>query len=76
VTRRPHLSAAALAQPTDGPFDDERGQQERDGQADAGERIDENNSGAVVDGHDACGRLDINASVASVERMASPGSMH
>jgi hypothetical protein len=32
VTRRPHLSAAALAQPTDEPSNDERGQQERDDQ--------------------------------------------
>jgi len=51
------LSAAALAQPTKCPSDHERGQQERDDQADAGEHIDENNSGAVADGHDARGRL-------------------
>ena len=49
--------AAVLAQPTDQPFDHERGQQERDDQADAGEHIGENNSGAIVDGHDARGRL-------------------
>jgi hypothetical protein len=33
----PALSAAALAQPIDEPSDHERGQQERDDQADAGE---------------------------------------
>ena len=51
------LSAAALAQPTDEPFDHEHGQQERDDYADASEHIGENNSRAVVDGHDARGRL-------------------
>ena len=51
------LSAAALAQPTDEPSDHEHGQQERDDYADASEHIGENNSRAVVDGHDARGRL-------------------
>jgi len=51
------LSAAALAQPTHEPSDHERGQQERDDQADAGEHLGENNNDAVVDGHDARGRL-------------------
>jgi hypothetical protein len=49
------LSAAALAQPTDKPSDHEYGR--RDDQADAGEHIGENNSGAVVNGHDARGRI-------------------
>jgi len=51
------LSAAALAQPTKCPSNHERGQEECDDQADAGEHIDENNSGAVADGHDARSRL-------------------
>ena len=51
------LFAAALTQSSNEPSDDERGQQERDDQADAGEHIGENNNDAVVDGHDARGRL-------------------
>jgi len=47
------LSAAALAQPTDEPSDHERGQQERDDHAHADEHIGENDSGAILDGHDA-----------------------
>jgi hypothetical protein len=65
-------SSAALAQPTDEPSDHERGQQERDDHAHADEHIGENDSGAVVDGHDARRRFAINASVRSVERIASP----
>jgi 5-methylcytosine-specific restriction enzyme subunit McrC len=40
------------ARAADEPSDHEHGQQERDDQADAGEHIGENNSGAVLDGHD------------------------
>ena len=51
------LFAAALAQPTDEPSDHERGQQERDDHARADEHIDENYSGAALDGHDARRRV-------------------
>jgi hypothetical protein len=64
--------SAALAQPTDGPSDHEHGQQERDDHAHADEHIGENDSGAVIDGHGARKRFAINASVRSVERIASP----
>jgi hypothetical protein len=47
------LLAATLAQPTDEPSDHERGQQERDDHAHTDEHIGENDSGAVLDGHDA-----------------------
>ena len=45
------LPTAALAQPTDKPSEHEHGQQERDHHADADEHIDENDSGAAVEGH-------------------------
>jgi hypothetical protein len=53
----PDLAASLLpvvraARAADEPSDHEHGQQERDDQADAGEHIGENNSGAVLDGHD------------------------
>jgi hypothetical protein len=57
------VSAAALAQPTDEPFDQERGQQESDGHAHV--HIGENDSGAVLGGHSARTRFAINASVTS-----------
>ena len=64
------LSAAALAQPTDEPSDHERGQQERDDHADAGEHIGENNSGAALDGHGDPHEICTNTSVGSVEGIA------
>src|SRR6266481_4607083 len=45
--------SAALAQPTAEPSDHGRGQQECDDHANADEYIDENDSGAALDGHDA-----------------------
>jgi hypothetical protein len=66
------LFAAALAQPTDEPSDRARGQQERDDHAHADEHIGENDSGAVLDGHGGRTRSVSNASVRSVERIASP----
>jgi hypothetical protein len=65
------LSAAALAQPIDEPSDHERGQQERDDHAYADKHIGENDSGAVLDGHGARTEVCIDASVRSVERIAS-----
>jgi hypothetical protein len=65
------LFAAALAQPTNEQSDDERGQQECDDRAHADEHIGQNNSGAVLDGHGARRRSSSNASVRSVERIAS-----
>jgi hypothetical protein len=66
------LFAAALAQPTNEPSDHERGQQERDDHAYADEHIGEDDSRAVLDGHGARRRSASNASVRSVERIASP----
>src|SRR5262249_48733626 len=51
------LFAAALARPTDEPSDHEHGQQKRDDHAHADEHIDENDSGAALDGHDVRSRL-------------------
>src|SRR5262245_50462560 len=63
------LFAAALAQPSDEPSDHEHGQQERDNHARA--VIGENDSGAILDGHDARKRSASMPSVRSVERIAS-----
>jgi hypothetical protein len=63
--------AAALAQQTNEPSDYEHGQQERDDHAYADEHIGQNDSGAVLDGHGARRRSASNASVRSVERIAS-----
>ena len=66
------LSAAALAQPSDEPSDHERGQQESDDHAHADEHIGENDSGAVFRWSWRPQKVCINATVRSVERIASP----